>query len=225
MSRWCRRKLPRRMCWRLKPDGVFLSNGPGDPEPVTYAVEKIRKLARTGADLWDLPGAPALRTGAGRQDFQAEIRASRSNHPVKNLLTSHVEITAQNHGFCVDPDSLPSSDVEITHINLNDQHQRRLCAIARCRSSACSIILRLRRDRTIRIICSRIHRHDEASIGASPGSAAPRTEARQQAEYDAETHRHQENSDHRLGADHHWAGVRVRLFRNAGVQSAARRRL
>ncbi len=103
------------------PDGVFLSNGPGDPEPVNYAVENIRKLLGRRADLRHLPGPPALRPGAGRQNLQAEIRASRlAIIPVKNLLTEKVEITAQNHGFVVDPDSLPSSDVEITHVNLND---------------------------------------------------------------------------------------------------------
>ena len=70
-------KTPPEAVLAMKPEGIFLSNGPGDPEPVTYGVEAIRKLLGRGADLWDLPGAPALRPRAGRQDLQAEIRASR----------------------------------------------------------------------------------------------------------------------------------------------------
>ena len=65
----------------LGPDGVFLSNGPGDPEPVDYAVENIRKLIGQSSGVWNLPRAPALRAGAGRKNVQAEIRASRFESP------------------------------------------------------------------------------------------------------------------------------------------------
>ena len=102
------------------PDGVFLSNGPGDPEPITYAVENIRKLAGRVPIFGICLGHQLCGLALGGKTFKLKFGHHGSNHPVKNLLTSQVEITAQNHGFCVDPDSLPSSEVEITHINLND---------------------------------------------------------------------------------------------------------
>ena len=104
----------------LRPNGVFLSNGPGDPEPITYAVENIRKLAGRVPVFGICLGHQLCGLALGGKTFKLKFGHHGSNHPVKNLLTSQVEITAQNHGFCVDPDSLPSSDVEITHVNLND---------------------------------------------------------------------------------------------------------
>jgi carbamoyl-phosphate synthase small subunit len=104
----------------MRPNGVFLSNGPGDPEPVTYAVENIRKLAGRVPVFGICLGHQLCGLALGGKTFKLKFGHHGSNHPVKNLLTSQVEITAQNHGFCVDPESLPSSDVEITHVNLND---------------------------------------------------------------------------------------------------------
>ena len=104
----------------VKPDGVFLSNGPGDPEPVTYAVENIRKLAGRVPIFGICLGHQLCGLALGGKTFKLKFGHHGSNHPVKNLLTSQVEITAQNHGFCVDPESLPSSEVEVTHVNLND---------------------------------------------------------------------------------------------------------
>lgn len=104
----------------LKPHGVFLSNGPGDPEPVLYAVENIRKLLGRVPIFGICLGHQLCGLALGGRTFKLKFGHHGSNHPVKNLLTQKVEITAQNHGFCVDPDSLPSSDVEITHVNLND---------------------------------------------------------------------------------------------------------
>ncbi len=104
----------------LKPDGVFLSNGPGDPEPVGYAVEAIRKLIGQLPVFGICLGHQLCGLALGGKTFKLKFGHHGSNHPVKNLLTNQVEITAQNHGFAVDPDSLPSSDVEITHVNLND---------------------------------------------------------------------------------------------------------
>jgi len=104
----------------LKPDGVFLSNGPGDPEPATYAIESIRKLLGHVPVFGICLGHQLCGLALGGKTFKLRFGHHGSNHPVKNLMTEQVEITAQNHGFCVDPDSLPSSEVEVTHINLND---------------------------------------------------------------------------------------------------------
>ena len=104
----------------LKPDGVFLSNGPGDPEPVTYAIANIRKLLGRVPIFGICLGHQLCGLALGGRTFKLKFGHHGSNHPVKNLLTGKVEITAQNHGFCVDPDSLPAGDVEITHLNLND---------------------------------------------------------------------------------------------------------
>lgn len=104
----------------LKPDGVFLSNGPGDPQPITYAVANIRKLLGRVPIFGICLGHQLCGLALGGRTYKLKFGHHGSNHPVKNLLTEKVEITAQNHGFVVDPNSLPSSDVEITHVNLND---------------------------------------------------------------------------------------------------------
>jgi carbamoyl-phosphate synthase small subunit len=104
----------------LKPHGVFLSNGPGDPEPIGYAIQNIRKLLGRVPIFGICLGHQLCGLALGGRTFKLKFGHHGSNHPVKNLLTEKVEITAQNHGFCVDPDSLPSPDVEITHMNLND---------------------------------------------------------------------------------------------------------
>jgi carbamoyl-phosphate synthase small subunit len=104
----------------MKPQGVFLSNGPGDPEPATYAIENIRKLTGRVPIFGICLGHQLCGLALGGKTFKLKFGHHGSNHPVKNLRTEKVEITAQNHGFCVDPESLPSSDVEITHVNLND---------------------------------------------------------------------------------------------------------
>ena len=102
-------------------DGVLLSNGPGDPEPVTYAQDNIRHLIGKIPVFGICLGHQLLGLALGGRTYKLKFGHRGGNHPVKDLRTGRVEITAQNHGFSVDPDSLPENDVEYTHINLNDQ--------------------------------------------------------------------------------------------------------
>jgi len=103
-----------------KPDGVFLSNGPGDPAPLSYAIETVKNLLGKVPIFGICLGHQLLGLALGGQTYKLKFGHRGANHPVKNLLTGAVEITCQNHGFCVDVDSLKGKDVELTHINLND---------------------------------------------------------------------------------------------------------
>lgn len=104
----------------LKFDGVILSNGPGDPEPVTYAQDNIRGLIGRIPLFGICLGHQLLGIALGGRTYKLKFGHHGGNHPVKELATGRVEITAQNHGFAVDPDTLNASDVEFTHVNLND---------------------------------------------------------------------------------------------------------
>lgn len=105
---------------RLSPDGIFLSNGPGDPAPVAYAVDTIRELLGFRPIFGICLGIQILGLALGGETYKLKFGHHGANQPVKHLATGKVAITAQNHGFAVDADSVDPNEVEITHINLND---------------------------------------------------------------------------------------------------------
>ncbi|MES2771727.1 MAG: glutamine-hydrolyzing carbamoyl-phosphate synthase small subunit [Pseudomonadota bacterium] len=105
---------------RYQPDGVFLSNGPGDPEPCTYAIEAIRELLAKAIPLYGIClGHQLLALASGAKTLKMKFGHHGANHPVQDLATKQVLITSQNHGFAVDPNSLPKN-LEATHISLFD---------------------------------------------------------------------------------------------------------
>ncbi len=105
----------------LKPDGVFLSNGPGDPEPLEHQAQQVRKLIGKKPVFGICLGHQILGLALGGKTYKLKFGHRGANHPVLNQVTQKVEITSHNHGFAVDPDSLNQNEVELTHINLNDQ--------------------------------------------------------------------------------------------------------
>jgi carbamoyl-phosphate synthase small subunit len=104
----------------LCPDGVFLSNGPGDPEPATHAIETVKKLLGFRPMFGICLGHQILGLALGGKTYKLKFGHRGGNQPVKNLLTGRVEITSQNHGFAVDMDSLKAAGARLTHVNLND---------------------------------------------------------------------------------------------------------
>ncbi|MDX1408079.1 MAG: glutamine-hydrolyzing carbamoyl-phosphate synthase small subunit [Saprospiraceae bacterium] len=104
----------------LKPDGVFLSNGPGDPEPCSYAIIAIQKLVESGVPVFGIClGHQLLALASGARTMKMKFGHHGANHPVKDLRSGQVLITSQNHGFAVDPDDLPGS-LQVTHKSLFD---------------------------------------------------------------------------------------------------------
>ncbi len=103
-----------------RPDGVFLSNGPGDPEPVQYAIENTRELLGKVPLFGICLGHQIMALALGARTYKLKFGHHGANHPVLNLQNGRIEITAQNHGFAVDADSLDPDEVELTHLNLND---------------------------------------------------------------------------------------------------------
>lgn len=104
----------------LKPDGLFVSNGPGDPAAVTYLIETLRTLSADVPTFGICLGHQLLALGQGAETYKLKFGHHGYNHPVKNMLTGRVEITSQNHGFAVKDSSLAPSGLEQTHINLYD---------------------------------------------------------------------------------------------------------
>jgi carbamoyl-phosphate synthase small subunit len=104
----------------IEPDGIFLSNGPGDPAALPYAIENVKQLAGTGIPMFGIClGHQILGLAVGGRTYKLKFGHRGANHPVKDLQSGKVEITSQNHGFAVDPDSLPA-DTTVTHLNLYD---------------------------------------------------------------------------------------------------------
>ena len=105
----------------LRPDGVFVSNGPGDPEPLAGPAAELRKLVGRVPVFGICLGLQLLGQALGGRTYKLRFGHHGCNHPVLNLRTQKVEITSQNHGFALDPDSLDPSTIELTHVNLNDR--------------------------------------------------------------------------------------------------------
>lgn len=104
----------------LEPDGIFLSNGPGDPASMTSVVSEIKKLTSTQKPMFGIClGHQLIGEAFGGKTYKLKFGHRGGNQPIKDLTTGKIEITSHNHGFAVDADSLPA-DVEVTHINLND---------------------------------------------------------------------------------------------------------
>jgi carbamoyl-phosphate synthase small subunit len=103
------------------PDGVFLSNGPGDPEPCTYAISAIRQILHSGIPIFGIClGHQLLALASGARTLKMKFGHHGANHPVVDLASRRVFITSQNHGFSIDPETLPES-VKVTHRSLFDQ--------------------------------------------------------------------------------------------------------
>jgi len=124
-SRGCRltvvpAQTPGKDVLAMKPDGVFLSNGPGDPEPCDYAIAAIREIVATGLPVFGIClGHQLLGLAAGGRTLKMKFGHHGANHPVLDKDTGQVLITSQNHGFAVDPASLPSN-IRVTHLSLFD---------------------------------------------------------------------------------------------------------
>jgi len=105
----------------LHPDGIMLSNGPGDPEGIPYVVKEVKALIGKVPIFGICLGHQIMGLALGGRSFKLKFGHHGVNHPVKEVKEGKVRITVQNHGFCIDPDSVKVKNLEVTHINLNDQ--------------------------------------------------------------------------------------------------------
>lgn len=113
-------QTPASAVFDLEPDGVFLSNGPGDPEPCDYAIKATAQLIESGIPVFGIClGHQILALASGAKTFKMKFGHHGANHPVKDLDSGRVGITSQNHGFAVDPDTLPAH-LRATHVSLFD---------------------------------------------------------------------------------------------------------
>lgn len=112
--------LDEALAW--EPDGLFFSNGPGDPRPMTDAIETVRSAIDTGLPMFGIClGHQLMALAREMEVYKMHVGHRGANHPVKNLDTEQVEVTTQNHGFAVDPASIDAEEVRVTHLNLNDE--------------------------------------------------------------------------------------------------------
>ena len=190
-----------------KPAGIFFSNGPGDPAALDYVGRNAKVAAESGVPVFGIClGHQVLAMGMGGTTFKLKFGHRGTNHPVKHLETGKVEITSQNHGFAVDPASLPN-DVEVTHLNLYDNTVEGL------------------KHRELPVFC--VQYHPEAAPGPHD---ADYLFGKFLDSIDGKKHRVPKRTDIRRvlvigsGPDRHRPGVRVRLLGHAGLQGAARRR-
>jgi len=117
------------------PDGVFFSNGPGDPAPVESGIAAARGIVGKVPVFGICLGHQIMGLALGGRTYKLKFGHHGSNHPVKDLTTGRIEITAQNHGFCVNADSLAGREVSVTHVNLNDRTVEGLSLPGECASS------------------------------------------------------------------------------------------
>ena len=153
-SPWCRhaRRPPRRL--PLRPDGIFLSNGPGDPEPCDYAIEATRELIDAGLPTFGIClGHQILALASGAKTFKMKFGHHGANHPVKDLDTGRVSITSQNHGFAVDEKTLPAN-LRPTHVSLVRRHAAGPRAHRQARRSASRATRKRAPGRTTSATCS-----------------------------------------------------------------------
>src|SRR5690606_28478487 len=190
----------------MRPDGVLLGNGPGDPAACDYAIAATRELLAAKLPLYGIClGHQLLGLALGAHTVEMKFGHHGANHPVIDLDTGRVLITSQNHGFAVDEATLPAN-VRVTHRSLFDGSNQ---GIALTDTPAFSF-----------------QGHPEASPG--PHDVAylfDRFIASMEARRNAQAHRHQDRPDHRRRPVRHRPGLRIRLFRRAGLQGAARRGL
>ncbi len=206
-STWFRHRRRRPTVLAREPDGVFLSNGPGDPAPLDdSAGERARACSGKCRCSASASGTRSWALALGARTFKLRFGHHGGNHPVRHLATGRVEITSQNHNYAVDADTLPEGSV-VTSCEPERRRRRRRAQRPRCARSACSTTRRPGPDPTMPATCSA----SSPSSWNVPPDAPPR--------------RPRDDPAHRQWPDHHRAGLRVRLLRHPGVPRAARRGL